>query len=452
MKSKKLPITKIDLDLLNPRHDTSINTQEKIIDHLVENEKIKVLAKDIALNGISPIDLIAVILDDNGRYTVVEGNRRICALTLLNKPNKHKESTSYFKKLKESSDKVPNDVECYVFDTRADADIWIERKHSGEQDGKGTTTWNATQKTRFNTRRGKSDSNALAQAILDYAIENNFFPESKSDGVLTTVTRYVSNPYFRNTLGIRSKSTSNEIKLDVPTEQFNQVISRFCSDLLEKDIISSRHKAPQITAYATRLIQDKVTPNERVEEHRIEIENDKTVQRANEPKPSIPSPVKSKDSSHPNARPYLIPETFAVTINNAILRRIYGELKNIFVNQQPLAAAMVCRVFLENIYERFHFSIVGSHNDMEVHKRIAKITIEIEKDTTLTKQQKSALTALKRIQSSTTNAFSPKVLGANAHGAFYPQPTELKAEWDNISEIILYMLNKIEASSMMAKK
>lgn len=446
MKSRLLPITKIDLDLLNPRHDISIDTQEKIISHLVDKDKIKMLAKDIAENGISPIDLIAVIAKDDGRYTVVEGNRRICALTILNKPKKSLTASKFFNKLKESSTKIPKEIECLVFENRADADIWIERKHSGEQEGKGTSAWDAEQKTRFNTRRGKADINALAQSILEYAVKNGFYPEHDTKGVLTTVTRYVSNPYFRSTFGIRSKSTNNEIILDVPIVEFNTAIERFCTDLKSGDKISSRHNAKQITDYAKEYINNKIAPTTRVAEHTVEREIKKTIDDFT-PK----TPISRKDSEHPNERKRLIPIDFSAQFNNAILRRIYGELKAIPIDDQPLAAAMVCRVFLENIYERFHFSNTNSSSTMEVHSRLNNVIKLIEKDATLTKLQNNALAALRRIQSSTTNVLSPKVLGASAHGAYYLQPSELKTEWDNISEIVLYMLNKIFDSTEMAK-
>jgi hypothetical protein len=446
MKSRQLPITKIDLDLLNPRHDISIDTQEKIISHLVDNDKVKILAKDIAENGISPIDLIAVIAKADGRYTVVEGNRRVCALTLLNKPNRSLTASKYFKRLKESSIKIPKEIECLVFENRADADIWIERKHSGEQEGKGTSAWDAEQKTRFNTRRGKTDINALAQTILDYSVKNGFYPEKDTKGILTTVTRYVSNPYFRSTFGIRSKSTNNKIILDVPIEQFNAAIKQFCEDLASGDKISSRHNSKQIVDYAKEYVNNNISPTTRVIEHTVEPETEALI--IDLTTEIIPS---KKDSAHPNTRKRLIPNTFSAQIKNDILRRIYGELKNIPINDQPLAAAMVCRVFLENIYEQFHSSNINAHNKMDVNSRISKIIEIIEKDKLLTKHQHNALAALRKIQSSTNNVLSPKVLGANVHGAFYPQPSELKTEWDNISEIVLYMLNKIYELTEVAK-
>lgn len=81
----KIPLSKIVLDNLNPRFPP-VNTEAEAIVQLVDNEKIHVLAKDIAENGISPIESFALLEQDDGNYLTLEGNRRICALKLLIKP------------------------------------------------------------------------------------------------------------------------------------------------------------------------------------------------------------------------------------------------------------------------------------------------------------------------------------------------------------------------------
>lgn len=65
-----------------------------------------------------------------------------------------------------------------------------------------------------------------------------------------------------------------------------------------------------------------------------------------------------------------------------------------------------------------------------------KIIKIIESDDTLSKNEKNALGALRRIQANEMNVLSPKTLGANAHAGHYPNAKELKREFDNISSII----------------
>ncbi|HFW4212126.1 TPA: hypothetical protein ACIBOM_005317, partial [Salmonella enterica subsp. enterica serovar Reading] len=78
---------------------------------------------------------------------------------------------------------------------------------------------------------------------------------------------------------------------------------------------------------------------------------------------------------------------------------------------------------------------------MPEHIVMEKIITKIESEkSSLTKHEKKALEALKRVKTDTTNPLSPKTLGANAHAGFYPDPTALKVHWDNISHILLFML------------
>ncbi|VEH67305.1 Uncharacterised protein [Rodentibacter pneumotropicus] len=53
------------LDSKNPRH-TPIENQKAIINYLIENEKIKDLAKDIVEKGMTnPLDIVGIITEDN---------------------------------------------------------------------------------------------------------------------------------------------------------------------------------------------------------------------------------------------------------------------------------------------------------------------------------------------------------------------------------------------------
>lgn len=78
-----LSVLDIYLDNENPRHDP-IYDQTKIVEHLLKGERVKSLAKHISTHGVNPLDSIGVIKDEEDNYVVVEGNRRLCALLLLN--------------------------------------------------------------------------------------------------------------------------------------------------------------------------------------------------------------------------------------------------------------------------------------------------------------------------------------------------------------------------------
>lgn len=77
----------------NPRHKRATSEYEamKLLWKNKRNsEKMMNLAKDIAANGLSPVETLAVVPanDKNGKYLVYDGNRRVTALKVLLDPSK----------------------------------------------------------------------------------------------------------------------------------------------------------------------------------------------------------------------------------------------------------------------------------------------------------------------------------------------------------------------------
>lgn len=436
-----MQVLDIYLDTENPRHDP-IKDQDKIIEYLVSNEKIKPLAKDIVNNGISPIDLFAVLEDDSGRYIVLEGNRRLCALILLNDPEKSPSSArSYFQKLSKKVKSPINEIRSVVFKSREEADIWIDRRHEGEQDGIGIIKWDAIQKTRRNRNKQKRDPNALAQELLEYAVGRGYLTQDQTKKILTTATRYLGNPRLRKTMGIVSSRTA-DVEINVSYQDFDKVVERFCNDLAnEGSGVSSRSKKADWEKYADQLIRENVAPSNFCSEHKLS--DTDVFLDDDEDKPDPPKP---KPQISPDKRKYIIPNGFNPPIRDKKLRRAFEELRKISVQEFPLAVALVCRAFLESLYVLLYEKKIGDSIDSKTRTHIVlKNVIElIEKDkATFSSSEKEALGALKRVQSNENNVLSAKTLGANAHLSHYPNATELNREWDNIEAILLYMLEKI---------
>lgn len=477
LEKKTIKILDIYLDSENPRHDP-ITDREAIIAHLLKKEKVRAIARHISLNGPSPLETPAVYKDKAGHYVVLEGNRRVCALTLLNDPALSPSADlTYFQNLKNTSTLVPKKIECVVFKTRESANKWIVLRHNGEQDGVGTRTWDATQKTRNNMRNNKRDENALAQSLLDYAVEHGFMPADREDKILTTASRYLGNPYFRNILGIVTGRSEKNVIIRVPYIEFDRVLERFCQDLLNPASgVNSRTKREDWMDYAKRLASEGVAPksivsdqnlSDRTEYHEQSSESASPYTNSNEenangntPRPDElegNNPVNEKESEEektgernnqsPDKRKFIVDSKFKISIHNNILKRVFDELRSeplIGDTPKPLAASLLCRAFLENLYQLYLEKLTGTHKEQKTHQLMLAIIEHLEKEkTNLTQPEKNALAAFKRIPSSESHCFSPKVLGANAHAGYYPDPVQLKREWDNISAILIYMLKRI---------
>jgi len=471
-----LNVLDIYLDTENPRHEP-IYDQPKIIEHLLQGERVKNLARHIATHGINPLDSIGVIKDEEDNYVVVEGNRRTCALLLLNDPNKAPSNEiEYFKKLTEENRSIPNSINCVLFESPDEAYTWMGVRHSGEQEGIGVKNWDAKQKTRHNGRINKPDQNALALSLIEYAVEKTLLHSEKTDRIITTAARYLGNPFVRETFGIVSSRSEQDVKICVPCNEFERILERFCDDLIANTVVHSRTRREDWIGYAKSLIKEGVAPVTKTEVHLLSdclqrgtepnVKTKKTINQSDEnPKEGYKSFDNSGDSKNekgsakttesdkqhpkagtnknPDSRKYIIPPDFRVSINNKILRRVYGELRNILITENTLSIALLTRAFLENLFILFHEEVTGSYQKMQTHVLMQKVINEIGQDSTLTKREKDALAALRRVQSNELNVLSPKTLGANAHAGIYPNAKELVREFDNISEIVLYMLRRV---------
>ena len=83
MAAKSLKIDSLDLDLENPRITLATDRRDAMNKIIAEqNVKLINLAESIADKGFSPMDRYLVVRSNSaGRFIVLEGNRRILALS-----------------------------------------------------------------------------------------------------------------------------------------------------------------------------------------------------------------------------------------------------------------------------------------------------------------------------------------------------------------------------------
>src|SRR5450756_2394312 len=83
-----IPLENLLVDQDNPRHAPQPSQRQALAAIAQERgEKLTNLAADIWEKGLNPSDLPLVTYgEQDGRYVVVEGNRRICALKLMASP------------------------------------------------------------------------------------------------------------------------------------------------------------------------------------------------------------------------------------------------------------------------------------------------------------------------------------------------------------------------------
>lgn len=144
---KNRSIKRLHLDLRNPRLGRpSVDTEADAMDRLLKEfgPKIIGLARSIAEYGLNPTESWAIVHED-GKYVVLEGNRRLVACRLLDNPRKapDPQTAATFERIRQGVHTASSylNPSCVEFEHRADARYWIHLKHHGAGSGEGTAAW-----------------------------------------------------------------------------------------------------------------------------------------------------------------------------------------------------------------------------------------------------------------------------------------------------------------------
>ena len=263
-----LPIQRLHLDPLNPRHNP-LESDAEVIAQLCGKEYVFALANDVVKRGsLSPLDVLGVIPFDGhpNHYIAVEGNRRACALILLSDPNRAPTAVlqDQFRRIASNAN-IPKQVKVHVFANRADAKQWIDLRHLGSQGGIGTIEWDPDQKTRAaegNTRTS-SHQNKLALAVLDRLVAKGLLSSEQRNKVsLTTVARYLGTPGVRTLLGLDSHTdliyTHDASEVDAALQRL--VLDSLSINGNQTPLVHSRSDRNARLDYARRLQSEGVTP------------------------------------------------------------------------------------------------------------------------------------------------------------------------------------------------
>jgi hypothetical protein len=227
----------------NPRFEGVLN-EEEAIKALCLSKKLLELARDIAENGLSPLERFMVFREDpndepaDANYVVAEGNRRLCAVKLLKDPKRAPSTMRDAFKRAKAKFTVPRSIEVVIEEDEDERRKWIERAHAGTLDGKGRKAWNTVQKT----RHFKNARNLRGQAVLDYAVARGLVSKDEIGGRLSHVVRLVGNPAMRATIGLHFYSEPTEPHRIRPLEDFDKLISWLLEEALEKQLGSQADK------------------------------------------------------------------------------------------------------------------------------------------------------------------------------------------------------------------
>jgi len=138
-------IQQLKFDKLNPRLPKrlqGITDEAKIIDYMLKNGNILELMKSIAETGYSEAEPLLVIQDaEDKKYVVVEGNRRLTAVKLLNDPSLAKVRITSVDEIVKDANAIPNDIPVIIYSAREDILDYLGYRHIT-----GVKEWGALEK------------------------------------------------------------------------------------------------------------------------------------------------------------------------------------------------------------------------------------------------------------------------------------------------------------------
>lgn len=144
-----ISLDNLSLDLENPRLPISfrkkVRSKENIINWLLEDASIIELMLAIGENDFFIGEaLLAIESDEEGKYIIVEGNRRLASLFLLTDPDLAKIHTRKIKKVLQEIKFSPTEIPCIVFKKRSEILQYLGYRHVT-----GIKSWSLVAKARY---------------------------------------------------------------------------------------------------------------------------------------------------------------------------------------------------------------------------------------------------------------------------------------------------------------
>lgn len=424
---KRVEISKLLLNLENPRHDV-LPDQTEVLRTLLDRQgdKLLRLARDIVHEGTNPADLPIVVPEASGsdRYVVVEGNRRVAALRILNDPSlaalagKTSLRRRFEELSKESAGSHVDALDCAVFEHREDANHWIELRHTGENDGVGIVGWDAEAVARF--KKGQS---WMALQVVKFVRENadlDGVTRQKIDRIpLTNLARLVNDPDVREALGLRAEK--GKIRAHLPEAQVLKGLTKVVNDVAVGAItVNHIRSKSQRQEYVEGLVKSRHIPSSGVQ----------SVPLWDLPVPAA-TPTGRRGRPPSTSRKILIPTRCVLRISHHRLNKIYRELKLLDVDNFPNSAAVMLRVFLElSLEEYIKGKSIAVRANPTLARKLRAVADHLEKADLLDKDKLKPV----RVAASSRDAlFSTDTLHAYVHNKdFAPKASDLKTTWDNM--------------------
>jgi len=461
-KYQEVKIADLLLNPNNPRFNPVKYQTETILSMIDDQgEKLVVLAEHIIKYGLNPTDVILVCPYEK-QWLVLEGNRRVTALKLINEPDLIPDELSKLKKEFQRLNGVVDNslldsIPCVVAKDAEQGKEWIRLKHTGENEGAGTVRWDGQQTSRFNSQTsGTVDARII---FLDELRGLKEIPEEYKERFhlikKTNFDRLTKDPDVRELLGIGASDNKLFLVDGVNAYLLEVLYDLIFADLSVGKIYSKEDRKEYLLSIAKR-VEDKGSDKRTDVESgskRTDSESSTSDARSDKDGKSGAGGTPSREDrgeqgaetstptgrdgsfkgkSYPINRKTLVPQHHKLTITHARITRIFNELKALDVETYPNAVAVLMRVFIElstDCYISTH-ALTNVNVDSKFRQKIEAVAGDLETKKILTKHE---LRAARQMASGNMENSSIKTFHAYVHNKdLTPSATDLKTAWDDL--------------------
>jgi len=480
-----IEVSQLLLDPENPRLSAVQTNSCDAIRAMTElqGERVIALAEHLLEHGTNPASLMIVMPSktDKSLFYVLDGNRRLTALKLLESPLLAegiltKKNFQTLKRLSDKFEKTPiTRVNCVVFEHRNQADTWIELIHRGLNRGAGILAWDGQVGARYDERkRGHKD---IGLQLLDFIKDQEILSEDAQRKIesgkfpITTFNRLLSTPYVREKIGIE-KQKENIIFL-FPECEVIKGLGRVVEDLATRqktvsDLKRQKDRIDYINSIDSDdlpkqdlalpqpiyLKQSRETSNDNdtsdSKKNQIDIDQlEYDTLKAMEVENSNTHPVKreSHQTTFLNRRKTLIPKNCQMSITQNRIESIFRELKRLDLESLPNSGAVMLRVFIELSLDHFVEKKIGWNEDKtrnsKLKDKLDKVAQFMEENEVMTRDELASIR--KAATGDGMLAASVKSMNQYVHNRYFsPVPSELKIVWDDFQVFIQNIWRVVE--------
>lgn len=167
-KYETINLSDLKLDSNNPRLPKSLHGKDDvdIIEYMLLDASLIELMLAIGENDFFPGEQLLVVKDTDGKFKVIEGNRRLSAVKLLSNPELARVQKIKIEKVLEETKHRPQDIPCLIFNSESEIHNYLGYRHIT-----GIKEWKLLEKARYlNGLRRENYSNIpLNQASREIA-------------------------------------------------------------------------------------------------------------------------------------------------------------------------------------------------------------------------------------------------------------------------------------------